>query len=117
GTGLGAGALARATPGEGQERAAAEYARYLSLIRQRIQEALQYPASARRRGLSGTVHLEIEVAASGVIARVAVVASSSHRLLDEAALETARALPRIPFPEDLSPRPLRARLPIVFELR
>jgi TonB family protein len=117
GGGLGAGALARAAPGDGQGGGAADYTRYLSVIRQRIQESLQYPASARRRGLSGTVHLEIEVAPSGVIARVAVIASSSHRLLDEAALEAARALPRIPFPGDLRPRALRARLPIVFELR
>jgi TonB family protein len=45
------------------------------------------------------------------------VRSSSHALLDDAALDAARGLPRVPFPPDVRPRALRVRLPVVFELR
>jgi TonB family protein len=46
-----------------------------------------------------------------------VVVSSSHPLLDEAAVEAVRSLPPLPLPEHLPRRPLRIRLPLVFELR
>lgn len=112
----GPGTTALAVPGEGG-RAGAEYAAYLALVRRRIQESLRYPVAARRRGLAGSVHVEITVEPSGRIAAVSLVASSSHPLLDEAALEAVRGLPRLPFPPDVAPRLLRVRLPVVFELR
>ncbi len=43
--------------------------------------------------------------------------SSSHDVLDEAAVDAVRSLRRVPFPADVRPRPLRVRLPVVFELR
>ena len=78
---------------------------------------LRYPAVARRRGVTGTVHLEIAVEPDGAIGTVSVIASSSHEVLDRAALDAARAVPRVPFPGDVRPRALRVRLPVVFELR
>ncbi len=100
-----------ATGGEG------DYGPYRAALRHRIQEVLRYPGAARRRGLSGTVELEIVVQPSGAVADVAVVDSSSHRILDEAALEAVLNLPRLPFPDGLQPRSLTVRLPVVFELR
>src|SRR2546428_309292 len=110
----GAGALALAIPGAG---GAGAYGPYLAALRRRLQEALEYPAAARRRGLSGTVHLEIALEATGRVSEVMLVRSSSHALLDDAALDAARGLRRVPFPPDVRPRALRARLPVVFELR
>ncbi|MEX2148277.1 MAG: energy transducer TonB [Candidatus Rokuibacteriota bacterium] len=103
-------------PGDGG-RPGAEYGAYLALVRQRIQEALRYPMAARRRGLTGSVHVEITVEPSGAIAAVRLAASSSHPLLDEAALEAVRGLRPVAFPPDVAPRSLRVRLPVVFELR
>src|SRR5438876_282105 len=37
----------------------AEYGAYLGRLRARVQHSLRYPLAARRRGLSGTVHVEI----------------------------------------------------------
>jgi len=37
--------------------------------------------------------------------------------LDDAALDAVRSLPPVPLPENLPRRPLRVRLPIVFDLR
>src|SRR5439155_1495859 len=82
----------------------------------RPRAALEYPAAARRRGLSGTVHLEIALEATGQVSDVLLVRSSSHALLDTAALDAARNLRRVPFPPDVRPRALRVRLPVVFEL-
>jgi len=94
-----------------------EYGGYYARIRQRIQESLRYPSVAQRRGLMGTVHLEILIRPDGAIGNVSVAASSSHRLLDEAALETVRSLSPQPFPANLRPRWLTVRLPVVFDLQ
>jgi TonB family protein len=63
------------------------------------------------------VQLEILIHADGRISDVVVVGSSSHQALDDAAVEAVRSLPRQPFPAGVKPRVLRARLPVVFELR
>ena len=107
--------LALAVPGARAD--AAEYGVYYELVRRRIHERLAYPSSARHRALSGTVEIEVEIAANGALRRVSLVASSSHGVLDEAALDAARGLRRVPFPPDVRPQPLRVRLPIVFQLR
>jgi len=86
-------------------------------VRRLIQESLQYPLAARRRGLKGTVHLEILIKPDGAISAVSVIGSSSHQMLDEAALEAVRNLGPQPFPAGLMPRPLRVRLPVVFDLQ
>lgn len=94
-----------------------DYGPYRTALRRRIQDVLRYPGVARRRGLSGTVELEILVQPTGAISDVAIVDSSSHRILDEAAMDAVRSLPPLPFPDGLTPRALRVRLPVVFELR
>lgn len=109
--------LALAVPGARPEGLSAEYGPYLARLRRQIQETLEYPLPARRRGLSGTVHVEIVIKPNGVVSQVSVLHSSSHRLLDEAALDAVRRLPPLPFPAELPPRTLRVRLPVVFELR
>jgi len=63
------------------------------------------------------VQVEVEIAPTGAVAGVQLAASSSHRVLDDAALDAVRGLRRVPFPSDVRPRALRLRVPIVFELR
>ena len=93
-----------------------EYGAYYRQIRQRIQETLEYPLAARRQGIKGTVLLELLIKPDGAISAVVKV-SSSHRLLDDAALETVRNLPRQPFPAGVVPRQLKVPLPVVFDLK
>lgn len=109
--------LALALPGAGQGGLSAAYGPYLALIRQKIQDSLEYPLAARRRSLTGTVHMEIVIQPTGAIGSVSVLRSSSHSILDEAALDAVRRLPALSFPVELPPRTLRVRLPVVFELR
>lgn len=110
----GAGA---AGPGGGDGQVPAGFGPYLAALRQRIQESLNYPVSARRRGLGGIVQLEVELLPNGKVASVVVRSSSSHAVLDQAALDTVSQLPPAPFPPGLPSRPLKVRVPIVFELR
>jgi TonB family protein len=110
------GSLALVTPGDGSA-AGAEYGAYRALVRSRIHELLRYPSIARQRGLSGTVLIEVEIEPTGAIGRVSLAASSSHRVLDEAAIDAARGVRRVPFPPDLRPRALQIRLPVVFDLQ
>lgn len=107
--------LGRATPPGAGGEASARYGAYLERWRERIQAALRYPPAARRRGLAGTVHLEVTLDPAGRV-REARVVRSAHPLLDEAALESVRGLGPEPFPPDLPPRLLRVRLPVVFAL-
>ncbi|MEX2223791.1 MAG: energy transducer TonB [Candidatus Rokuibacteriota bacterium] len=110
--------LALATPGTGGSGAPpAEYGPYLRRFRQRVQESLIYPLAARRQGLGGTVELHVWLEATGRVRDVQVARSSSHHVLDDAAVETIRRLGPIPFPESLPRRPLLIRIPLVYELR
>ena len=121
--GVGSGVVAALPPGTGGAGGGlgavvgSEYGPYLEQIRQRIQETLRYPPSAVRRGVSGTVQLELSIATDGKISSVSVVTSSAHDSLDRAAVDTARSLPRVPFPRDVRAQPLRVLVPVVFELR
>lgn len=123
----GAGSLARAVAaGQGRDdgtgatgpgEASAEYSPYLQRLRHQIQQTITYPATARRRGLSGTVRIELVLEPTGEVARMSVVAPSSHSVLDNAVLEALRSLRPIPFPPDLPRQPIRVELPIVFDFR
>lgn len=110
--------LALATPGTGGSGALSpEYGPYLRHFRQRVQESLIYPLAARRQGLGGTVELHVWLEATGRVRDVQVARSSSHAVLDDAAVETIRRLGPMPFPDSLPRRPLLIRLPLVYELR
>lgn len=61
-----------------------------------------YPAAARRDGISGSLVLVAAVRADGTLAEVEVRASSGRQLLDEAAMRIVRqAAPFEPFPAQL----------------
>jgi protein TonB len=115
--GGGGSLLALAGPGTSRVEVPAEFGPYLARFRQRIQESVVYPLAARRRGLAGRVEVELVLEPSGRIRDVAVITSSSHALLDEAAVEAVRSLEPQPLPEHSKRQALRVRLPVVFELR
>jgi len=89
----------------------------LTALRERIQQSVRYPATARRRGVGGTVNVEILILPNGAVADVTLLDSSAHQVLDEAALDTIRSLPRMPLPQQLPARSLRVRVPVVFQIR
>ncbi len=115
--GLGGGSrLALVIPGDGSG-VPPEYGSYLARFRQRVQDALVYPLAARRRGLAGTVELDVLIGPEGRVQRVELASTSFHAMLDEAAIETVREMAPLPLPDGLPRRPLKVKLPLVFELR
>ena len=58
-------------------------------VRDRIQAKLQYPDSARRRGISGIVHLDIILAPNGQAVAIQVRTSSGSSILDKDAVALA----------------------------
>lgn len=113
----GRGESALAVPSDGDGRVLPEYDRFYSLIRRRIGEHLLYPAAAKRRELSGTVLLEIVLNSDGKVGRVTLLRSSSHALLDEAAIESVKRAAPFSFLQALPARQVVVRLPVIFELR
>jgi len=109
--------FALAGPGVARNEVPPEFGPYLAGLRRRIQELVVYPLAARRQGLAGRVEVEVVLEPTGRVRDVTMVASSTHPMLDDAALEAVRSLPPVPLPENLPRRPLRVRLPIIFDLR
>jgi len=75
-----------------------------------------YPTLARERGEEGTVLLEVEVLASGRCGTVAVLESSGHALLDEAAVYAVRQWVFKPARRWHQPVPFWVEIPITFRL-
>lgn len=74
-----------------------------------------YPRSARRKGHEGVVTVEISVAADGAVSDVALVSSSGHRELDEAASSAARSAHFAPATDD--GECVSGRLRLTFDFR
>lgn len=62
----------------------------------KLAEHLFYPAEAIAKGLEGDVRLLLTLDQDGGILDAQVVSSSGHRLLDQAALDAAHAMRRVP---------------------
>jgi protein TonB len=108
--------VARSTPGTGAAESV-DLGPYHEVVRRHIRASLEYPAAVRRRGLRGTVEVDIDVRADGEIRDVTLARSSSEPALDAAAVAALRRLPPVSFPPGLAPRSLRVRVPVVFDLR
>lgn len=76
-----------------------------------------YPATARRRRLTGEVILSVQVTAAGLPQAVAVATSSGHAMLDAAALEAVRQWRFVPAQSGGTPTAAAVLVPISFKLR
>jgi protein TonB len=94
-----------------------EYEAHVRAFRRRIQERLRYPALAVRRGLQGTVELEVRLDAAGQLLGAESTRGEVAALLRDAALQAVRDATPFPLGAGLEARALTIRLPIVFELR
>ncbi len=66
------------------------------LIRDHLEAFKYYPASARRRGIEGSVEVRFALANGGRAADIELVRGSGHAILDRAALQTVHRAE--PFP-------------------
>lgn len=77
---------------------------YLNSWRRKIERIgnLNYPAEARQQELYGSLRLLVAVLPDGSLKEVAILESSGHKVLDDAALSIVRlAAPFAPFPDEL----------------
>lgn len=88
-------------------------AQYLDSWRRKVERIgnLNYPEQARRRQLYGNLRLLVVIEPNGSLARVDVLKSSGHKLLDDAAKRIVRmAAPYSPFPPQLRKRADRVEI-------
>jgi protein TonB len=83
----------------------------------RARQEPAYPERARRAGVAGVVGVRILLAADGSVRQVELTTSSGSRLLDEAALEAARASTFEPATRNRAPVASEAVASYRFELR
>jgi protein TonB len=83
---------------------------YRPLVLALLERAKRYPLLAHRRGLEGTVEIAFVIHADGRISDPEVVASSTHHMLDDAALATVRRLRSVPPPPSQIPVRFPARI-------
>ena len=82
-----------------------EFAAYMDAWRRKVEHVgnLNYPDEAARRGLSGSLLLEVALNPDGTIEAVALRRSSGERVLDDAAVRIVRlAAPFAEFPEGIA---------------
>jgi len=70
-------------------------------VKRALRARFYYPYVARRNGWQGEIDLGLHISADGRISRVHVVKSSGHRMLDRAALDSARSIKVLPELVDL----------------
>ena len=78
-----------------------KYQRYLIGLKNRVELYWDYPALAVRNGWEGKLNVEFTVKSDGSIGSLRLARSSSHPVLDDAAMTALKlAAPFPPFPED-----------------
>ena len=83
----------------------------------RVNPPPRYPRLARRRGLEGTVLLEVLVDRNGRVREVRVQTSSGHPILDRAALSGVRDWRFSPGTIDGHPVDMQVLVPVRFQLK
>jgi protein TonB len=81
-----------------------KYANYMNEWVAKVERVgdLNYPDEARRRGISGSLRVQVTLNADGTVRDVIVTRPSGHRVLDEAAMRIVRlAAPFPPFPKEI----------------
>ncbi|CAK0774571.1 periplasmic protein TonB [Gammaproteobacteria bacterium] len=81
-----------------------KYAAYMEAWRAKVERIgnLNYPTDARRRGIYGSLILDVALGADGGVRDISVVRSSGHKLLDDNAIRIVQlSAPFAPFPPDI----------------
>ncbi len=79
-------------------------AAYLDAWRRKIERIgnLNYPDAAKRRGLSGSLIMDVAINANGTIRQITILRPSDHKILDDAARRIVRlAGPYAPLPPEM----------------
>lgn len=90
---------------------------YLATLREMIEEHKEYPLTARKGRLEGTVHISCIISRNGEIREVTIVRSSGYNILDNAAKHAVTSKGRYPdVPPQIKGDTFRFVSPITFRL-
>ncbi len=90
---------------------------YEEVVQEKIAGAITYPESIRHFGWEGTVRLNLRISRDGTLSYAEVRESSGHKVFDQCALQTAKAVaPFSVFPADSAIEELNVTVPIVYSL-
>lgn len=92
------------------------YQQWRARLEQALQQHKRYPVQARRMGQSGTVLVQLKLAADGELLLCAVAESSGFRSLDQAAEHLVRAVAQSMQAHHAPGQMAELRIPIVYEL-
>lgn len=92
---------------------ATSYELILGDLRRLILESINYPKTARRKGIEGSVVVRLTLSTTGHAQELTVAASSGSRLLDRAALRAVEEV--LPYRSHLE-APLTFEIPIAYRL-
>lgn len=71
---------------------------YVHAVEELVRAHTRYPRAASREGLQGRVELALRISNDGRVLAIRVATTSGHGILDDAALEAAREIDRVPSP-------------------
>lgn len=90
---------------------------YEEMVQEKIASAITYPESIKHFGWEGTVRLNLRISRDGTLSYAEVRESSGHKVFDQCALQTAKAVaPFSVFPADSAIEELNVTVPIVYSL-
>lgn len=75
---------------------------YVHQVEELVRTHTRYPRAASREGLQGRVELALRIGEDGRILAIRVASTSGHGILDDAALDAAREIGRVPSPPMLA---------------
>lgn len=81
-----------------------KYASYMEAWRQKVERVgnLNYPEEARKRGLTGSLILDVALKPDGSVEEIMIRRSSGNKILDDAAVRIVNlAAPFAPFPDNI----------------
>lgn len=111
------GPMPAAAPPAPRQPDAGTLAAYGQAVAALLARHQRYPAMAMARRWQGTTMLDLMIDAQGWLVDVRVARSSGHEVLDQSALEMARAATPLPkVPEALAGLELKLHVPVVFRL-
>ncbi len=99
-----------------QETPVPQSGKYLSIVRNRIEEKKHYPPFARNLQHEGTVTVNVTIGISGAIISATVIRSSGYASLDRAALEAVRKAGPFPPPTGYGLEQMNVSVPLIFKL-
>jgi protein TonB len=100
-------------PGNPAASRRTDYQRILDDLNRLLQEHLQYPETARRKGIEGTLSITFTLDTNGEAREVMVSESSGSRLLDRAAVRAVTGIFPYSDPPDM---PLHFTIPVKYRL-